>query len=396
MSVIVAKNEPEFQEIMVGTDMVDTIRHEMSIQETELLSDERRAALKARLREYYEKQDIVVSDEILDLAVDNMDKNRYVHQPLAPGKARFMARIWINRRKITIRLASALVAVGFLYGSTSFIHNEFVVKPRERAELAAIAEKERLAAEMKLDLETRLPAALKSAHTAAVAASVEYKDDVAKAHADNLRDEAEKFIKAERVTEARSNIDALNEMASSMKAKAVIAGLIENFETEKKRVEAISMDSGARRSIAPLLDRVEAAARKGDRTALSQASKALSDQLYRITTSLQLRIVDRAGVLSGVWRSQDGGRSKVHYLIVEALDPQGAAVAMNIKNFETGKTETVTHWGIRVPEKEYNRVGKDKKDNGVIDDYEVGEKPSGTLDFQWSLPKVGSQMITRW
>jgi hypothetical protein len=384
------------EDVLMAADTVDTIRHEMAIQETEILSDDRRSALKAKLRQWYESQGMLVSDEIINRAVEDMDKNRYVHEPLAPGFSRLLARMWINRGKIAARSAAAVASVAFIYGSALFIHSEFVVKPRERAEIAAKAEQDRIAAELKLDVETRLPQALKSAHTAAISAAEEYNDDVAKAHSDNLRDATQQFIDAKRVDDARKNIVTLNEMASSLKAKAAIAILQSELETLKNEVSAKPMDDGAKRSLEPYFYRIEIAAKKGDEVAFSAAKRNLDEQVNRIQTPLMLRIVDRAGVRSGVWRTPDNNRTKVYYLIVEALDVNGVAVSFPIKSFETGNTETVTHWGIRVPEKTYNKVGQDKQSDGVIDDFEVGEKPAGTLEFKWSIPQQKNQMITGW
>jgi len=396
MSAIAVKNTPSMEDVLMAADTVDTIRHEMAIQETEILSDDRRSALKAKLRQWYESQGTIVSDEIINRAVEDMDKNRYVHEPLAPGFSRLLARMWINRGKIAARSAVAVASVAFIYGSALFIHSEFVVKPRERAVIAAKVEKARIAAELKLDIETRLPQALKSAHAEAINAATEYKDDVAKTHADNLRDATQQFLEAKRVVDARKNIDALNELASSLKAKAAIVALIGTFETTKSETLKMSMDDGAKRSLTPLFGKAEAAALKGDVVAFNAAKRSLDEQINRIQSPLMLRIVDRAGVRSGVWRTPDNNRTKVYYLIVEALDVNGVAVSFPIKNFETGNTETVTHWGIRVPEKTYNKVGQDKQSDGVIDDFEVGEKPAGTLEFKWSIPQQKNQMITRW
>src|SRR5690606_12480578 len=133
MSAIAVKNTPSMEDVLMAADTVDTIRHEMAIQETEILSDDRRSALKAKLRQWYESQGTIVSDEIINRAVEDMDKNRYVHEPLAPGFSRLLARMWINRGKIAARSAVAVASVAFIYGSALFIHSEFVVKSRERA-----------------------------------------------------------------------------------------------------------------------------------------------------------------------------------------------------------------------------------------------------------------------
>jgi hypothetical protein len=120
---------------------------------------------------------------------------------------------------------------------------------------------------------------------------------------------------------------------------------------------------------------------------------ALRDQL---ATTWELRIVSRDGEASGVYRIPDvntGARN--YYLIVEAVTPDGRVVPLPIRNEETGRTEPVSTFGVRVPEAVYDAVRRDKSDDGIIQDDIVGEKPRGALESVYTMPVMGG-MITRW
>src|SRR5690606_21861443 len=112
---------------------VDTLRHEKSLVDTELTSDERKGALVERLRAYYLDQGIVVTDDILETAVADMDKNRFVHEPLKPGLARTLAHLWVDRRRIGRNLGVSAVALLSCFYVANVSYNKLVIEPRERA-----------------------------------------------------------------------------------------------------------------------------------------------------------------------------------------------------------------------------------------------------------------------
>jgi hypothetical protein len=109
-----------------------------------------------------------------------------------------------------------------------------------------------------------------------------------------------------------------------------------------------------------------------------------------------LRIVNRPGERSGVWRVPDintGARN--YYIIVEAIDPTGRVLSVPVTNEETGKTERVEKWGLRVDGKTFDRIASDKQDNGIIEQDRVGEKNRGYLAPRYDLPTTGGA-ITQW
>lgn len=108
------------------------------------------------------------------------------------------------------------------------------------------------------------------------------------------------------------------------------------------------------------------------------------------------RIVNRPGERSGLWRhSEDAPGTKNFYLVVEALGPNGQANELMIRNEETGATEKTVTFAVRVPEAEYNRVGEDKQDNGIIDSDVIGKKQRGRLQPAFDIPVAGGY-ITAW
>ena len=81
--------------------------------------------------------------------------------------------------------------------------------------------------------------------------------------------------------------------------------------------------------------------------------------------------------------------------MVEALDPDGATLSLPILNEESGETETVSMWALRVPESVYNAVSADKLDDGIIQANLVGRKSDGFLDVQYAMPVLGGA-VTQW
>ncbi len=111
-----------------------------------------------------------------------------------------------------------------------------------------------------------------------------------------------------------------------------------------------------------LYDTGIASAKSGDRKAANTAA----DQ-KNLGQEYELRIVSRQGTRSGVWRVPDvntGARN--YYLIVEAIDRGGSVLPLKILNEETGARANVSTWGIRVSKQVFDSVGRDKNDDGII------------------------------
>jgi hypothetical protein len=155
------------------------------------------------------------------------------------------------------------------------------------------------------------------------------------------------------------------------------------------------VDSGRERA-AVLLAEGEAAIDRGDMDVVAEAIESLASLRTMLTQGYELRVVSRPGELSGVWRvpeANPGARN--YYLIVEAVDEGGNALAMPVRNEEDGKVYTVRKWGVRVDEATFERIAADKRDDGIIQDYVIAVKARGQLQPEYRVTTSGAA-ITEW
>ncbi len=121
------------------------------------------------------------------------------------------------------------------------------------------------------------------------------------------------------------------------------------------------------------------------------------DQLLRqLGLVYTVQIVQRAGAQSGVWRIPDvNTQARNYYLIVEAVDARGGVLALPVTSEETGKTRIAEQWGIRVDQAVFERIAADKRDDGIIQQREIGRKTRGRLVPEYSIATSGAA-ITDW
>ena len=120
---------------------------------------------------------------------------------------------------------------------------------------------------------------------------------------------------------------------------------------------------------------------------------ALRDTLRQ---QYSLKVVNREGIRSGFWRIPPNNDAATnYYIVVEALDSTGKVLTLPVLNEETGKTESVDIWGLRVPEPVYRQVEADKGDDGIVQGNAVGLKQYGYLDIDYAVPVLGGA-VTAW
>jgi hypothetical protein len=147
---------------------------------------------------------------------------------------------------------------------------------------------------------------------------------------------------------------------------------------------------------ARLLADGNAALARGDTAVARKAAADMDVLLGDLRAEFLLRIVNRPGEASGVWREpMINNRARNDYLIVEAIAPDGKVLSRPILNEETGVTSTVNKWGVRVSNDVFEKVIEDKRDNGIIERNIVGQKKRGSLDVDYTMPVLGG-MITKW
>lgn len=160
-------------------------------------------------------------------------------------------------------------------------------------------------------------------------------------------------------------------------------------------LEAAETDA-ARELAAALLQDGLRAAREGDRGAAREAVDALETLRSDLAVSYRVRIVQDPDEFSGVFRESlaDPGVNNF-YLIVEAVDAAGRVIEVPITNEEDRSSSRVRRWGQRVSQAVFDQVAADKREDQIIDNAIIGEKPAGTLEPSYSVFTAGGA-ITEW
>ena len=184
--------------------------------------------------------------------------------------------------------------------------------------------------------------------------------------------------------------------------RAVEAARVEIAETLPKSLAAAARAArdeakvpAATARIDEFVARGEAAIARKDAAAVKTTVADLGKLTDRLRETYDVRIVNRPGVRSGVFRVPNGKTTRNYYLIVEAIGPDGRALTRPITSEETQTTDQVTMWGQRVPQATFDRVAADARDDGIIQDNRLGEKRRGEVDVRWSQP-VDAGAITKW
>jgi hypothetical protein len=160
------------------------------------------------------------------------------------------------------------------------------------------------------------------------------------------------------------------------------------FEETKVQQAVIQADA--------LVSRGKAFAAEGNRAGAEKAVEDLTALRDKLRQEYVLRVVNRPDVQSGFWSFPEINTAATnYYIVVEAIAPDGQVLSLPILNEETDKTETVSIWGVRVPEEVYNAVAADKRDDGIIQANEVGRKSDGFLEVEYLMPVLGGA-VTEW
>ena len=161
-------------------------------------------------------------------------------------------------------------------------------------------------------------------------------------------------------------------------------------------VVAIASDAAAKERANALQADAERAIRAGDRAAMVKTNADLAQLRDELLRQYTLTIVSRPGENTGVWRQPPhGNQARNYYLIVEAITPEGQKLSLPIRNEETGAVETVSKFGVRVPQDTFETVARDKRDDGIVQKNRFGVKRRGNLAVDYEMPFEGG-FITRW
>ena len=143
---------------------------------------------------------------------------------------------------------------------------------------------------------------------------------------------------------------------------------------------------------------------KGGRAALklrdleqARADKKKLQTIYdTLNSEYLLRIVSGQNTTSGVWRIPDDNPNiRNYYIIVEPIDANGKTITLDVINEENNLPVSVSKFGVRVSPTIFDRISKDKQDDGIIQNNIIGRKDRGVMERQYNMPVLNG-IITDW
>lgn len=403
-------------ELMLAMDIVDTLRHEQSLVERELASTQRDEDFVARVKQIYASQGIEVSDALIRQGVEALKQDRFAYVPPRRTLAVRLAEAWVDRGRWAKRAMIAGFVGVFGYAIVA-VPNAWVAGREYRSfqqqyvEVSNLAHalKERqglVAARMASDLSN--PPDLIAQPVALIATDVQRDfpmigaglaslplNVVSKSAYTRDADAARRAVADYRTEVERHRVTLERVEDRLADAHALVAGA-RRHEQLALQLASLALADEVAMQLRGIQARSAAALGSGDIGSANLALAEFEKAVAQVNLAYTLRIVNRDGVQSGVWRyHEDAPGGKNYYLVVEAIDANGRALALPIANEETQRTETVSLFAIRVPPSEYERVKADKLDNGLIDDAVVGEKRRGELEVDYRVAVSGGA-ITAW
>lgn len=196
------------------------------------------------------------------------------------------------------------------------------------------------------------------------------------------------------VPHAESAIAAVNALGVALERDMASLALRNELPPLKAQFDALSMNAKDRAVIEDFFVQVSQQLRNDPPAAMATVGK-IRGFLAFAGQEIELRVVNREGVKSGVRRTYNETGGNAWYVIVEAVGPSGMTVPVPVTSVESGKLKFATQFGVRVTEGVFERVKLDKQTDGVVDDRVFATKERGRLEFDFNRA-VMPGMITEW
>jgi anti-sigma-K factor RskA len=189
---------------------------------------------------------------------------------------------------------------------------------------------------------------------------------------------------------------ALPQQRAEAALTARLDALPQTYADLVDRIDALTENTEIEAEALRLADDGKIALTDGKNDAAFKAETGLRDLAGKLAEVFEVQIISREGVPTGITRIPDANQdAENHYIVVEAIDPDGNILERDIISEENGKTVRVDKWGQRVSDTIYNAVRRDKVDDGIVQKGMLGQKIRGELDITWRSG-VQEGAITEW
>jgi hypothetical protein len=182
------------------------------------------------------------------------------------------------------------------------------------------------------------------------------------------------------------------------RAERRIAALTHSIQQSADRIKAVSNDPSVNPELEKLVAQAGTYEAQKDGGRLEEVNRQLSNLEERLREEYTVAVVSAPGKKSGIDRfitDQDGKRVSGYYLIVEARRSDGKVLSRRIHNSETGQDDEVSVWAERVPKEVYDRLAKDKREDGILNETTFATKRVGFASEEIQMNGSDGQPLTR-
>ncbi len=411
-------------DVMLAMDIADNIRHRDEVVSKELSKADREKALFEKVKTTYASQGIEVSDATIREAIEAIEEERFAYK--APKDSLFtkFAHIYINRAKWGKALAGMLAIVGIAWGvvwAVFTLPKQWELNKQVNALNQSIVETNT----SEESLQARLDALVKELNRATEPKDSELKTlfQRQKQSSFELLKSAATHIDIARPLRLKDNYDgddykengalAIDQVDRQKYQLSQAKSQLDKAETSIKQLHQLNLlpnelinlraqalDIAKSNKAIELANNYYQAGLAGikgvDFDSAKNATSDLKDLVEILQQSYQLTIVSRHGQRTGLWREPDINRSaRNYYIVVEALNKSGKALTLPIVNEENGSVKRTNKWALRVDKSVYDRIARDKQDDGIVQNNIFGTKRVGYLDVEYRMPTTG-KAITSW
>jgi hypothetical protein len=180
-----------------------------------------------------------------------------------------------------------------------------------------------------------------------------------------------------------------------------VDALASTIATRASSIKAISSDPAVTAELGQL--ETEAATYRGNAEPekLRQVDSALAAlearllEVYTVSVVFDPKDRTRKSGIDRYYHDTGGTRRPGYYLIVEAKAPDGTIVKRKIHNHENGRDKEVTTWAEQVPKEVFDRLARDKKEDGILNETTFAIKRRGRPSEDVVIPGSDGKPLNR-
>lgn len=190
------------------------------------------------------------------------------------------------------------------------------------------------------------------------------------------------------------------EVSTAVEQQKTRAERIKIFAEKKNKLLGLPLSSHDRKTLSDFIGGLDRSLAERAYTEIIpppewiEAINRMNEMYEYVVEPLTFIVVDRIGEKSGVERTYDESGGRSWYLITEAINSRGVPQSVWVKDSETGRERKTTTFGIRISQAEFEKLKKDKQEDGHIDNYIVGNKPANQLTVRYKRPVMDGRILS--